>query len=504
MVSLNGSVAWWARVEPARIAMVYGQQRISYAALQGRVEAAAGLLAAQGVAPGDVVALLMKNSAAFVELALAISHVGAVILPINYRLGVDEVAYVLSHAEAKLLFCDEEFEAPSGLTQVQVVTASAQADCHVLASGCKPHQEAFVARPDDLYRLMYTSGTTDRPKGVMHSYDNVAWKSFDHIAAFGITKDERLLVVGPLYHVGAFDLPGLAVLAQGGMLAIMRDFDALAALETIQRERITGAWLAPIMLSRILALPERGRFELTSLRWVVGGGERTPEERIREFKSLFTAARYIDAYGLTETCSGDTLMETGREVEKIGSTGRVLAHAQISIMNEEGRKLAAGEHGEICVRGPKVMRGYWKDPEKTARSFFGEWLRTGDVGYLDDEGFLFLSDRKKDMIISGGENIASSEVERVLYQLSEVTEVAVIGLPDPQWGERVTAVVVLRPGSTLTLEALRAHCEGRLGGFKTPRQLILRDSLPRNPSGKVLKRVLRDDLAAPAAHHEPH
>jgi fatty-acyl-CoA synthase len=494
MVGLNASVAWWARTEPAREALVYGGERITYGQLQVRVETAAGLLAARGVKPGDVVALLMKNSAAFIELSLAIGHAGAVLLPINYRLGADEVAYILDHAGAALLFCDEELQACAGDAPAIVVGQAAQSDSRRLAPGGGPLREAYASRPDDLYRLMYTSGTTDRPKGVMHTYANAAWKSKDHVATLGLTRETRLLVVGPLYHVGAFDLPGLAVLEQGGMLAVLRDFDPGATLALIEQERITGGWMAPVMLNRLLALPERDRFNLASFQWLVGGGERTPEERIREFGSLFTHARYIDAYGLTETCSGDTMMEAGRELEKIGSTGRALAHVQIAIMGDDGHSLPAGEQGEVCLRGPKVTPGYWKDAARTQASFNGGWFRTGDVGLLDEEGFLYLTDRKKDMIISGGENIASSEVERVLYQLPQVAEAAVIGLPDEKWGERVTAVVVLRPGEELSLEALRAHCEGRLGGFKMPKQLVLREVLPRNPSGKVLKRVLRDEL----------
>jgi fatty-acyl-CoA synthase len=498
MVGLNASVAWWARAEPAREALVYGTERVSFGQLQERVEAAAGLLVAKGVRSGDVVALLMKNSAAFIELSLAVSHVGAVLLPINFRLGADEVAYIVDHAGAVLLICDEELLSSAGSGRRIVVTQAAQSDSRVLAQGCAPLGEAHPGKPEDLYRLMYTSGTTDRPKGVVHSYSNAAWKNLDHVMALGLTAGDRLLVVGPLYHVGAFDLPGLAVLAQGGMLAVLRDFDPEATLALIERERLTGGWMAPVMLNRILALPHRNRFDLGSFRWLVGGGERTPEERIREFGSLFKAARYIDAYGLTETCSGDTMMEAGREIEKIGSTGRALAHVQIAILDDDGQPVGAGAHGEVCLRGPKVTRGYWKDPAKTAASFFGDWFRTGDVGYLDEEGFLYLTDRKKDMIISGGENIASSEVERVLYQLPQVAEAAVIGLPDERWGERVTAVVVLRPGSTLTQDELRGHCEGKLGGFKMPRQLVIQDALPRNPSGKVLKRVLRDELTRPA------
>ncbi len=495
MVSLSASVAWWARTEPGRTALVYEEQRIGFGELQCRVEAAAGLLRDQGVRPGEVVALLMKNSAAFVELALAVSHAGAVLLPINYRLGAEEVAYILDHAGAVLLFCDEEFQASAGAARCIGLSRAAQSDSRVLAEGCAPSTQPHACRPDDLYRLMYTSGTTDRPKGVMHTYANAAWKSFDHVAALGLGKEDRLLVVGPMYHVGAFDLPGLAVLAQGGLLAVLRDFEPEATLSIIQRERLTGGWMAPVMLNRVLALPQRERFDLGSFRWLIGGGEKTPEERIREFGSLFTQARYIDAYGLTETCSGDTFMEAGREIEKIGSTGRALAHVQMAVMDEQGQPLPAGAQGEICLRGPKVTPGYWKDPQRTGASFFGDWFRTGDIGLLDEEGFLYLTDRKKDMIISGGENIASSEVERVLYQLPQVAEAAAIGLPDERWGERVTAVVVLRPGALLTLEQIRAHCEGKLGGFKTPKEVIAVEALPRNPSGKVLKRVLREELS---------
>ena len=191
-------------------------------------------------------------------------------------------------------------------------------------------------------------------------------------------------------------------------------------------------------------------------------------------------------------------MEAGREIEKIGSTGRALAHVEITIRDNDGNVLPAGTEGEICLRGPKVLPRYWNDPEKTAASFFGDWFRSGDVGYLDADGFLFLTDRKKDMIISGGENIASSEVERVLYQMPEVAECAVIGLPDERWGERPVAVVVPRAGAALDLAALDAHCRAHLAAFKVPKQLVLRDVLPRNPSGKVLKRVLRDELAGAA------
>lgn len=496
MITLQSAVHYWAGVDAARCALIYGDTRISYGELDQRAMQTAGMLRQRGIASGDVVALLMKNSAAFVELSLAASHLGAVLLPINYRLGNDEVTYILDHAQARLLLVDEEFAHLAGsFAAVVPVDAAAQSDSRRLAPDAQTVAQGAEVRSDDLFRLMYTSGTTDRPKGVMHSYQNYHWKCLDHIAVLGLQRDERLLVVGPLYHVGAFDLPGLAVLQAGGMLAVVRDFSEEAVLSLVARERITGAWLAPVMLSRLLAYDRAMAHDVSSIRWVIGGGERTPEQRIRDFGLLFTRGRYIDAYGLTETCSGDTMMDPGRELEKIGSTGRALPHVGIRICDDAGSPMPVGIEGEICLCGPKVTRGYWRDETKTRASFHGDWFRTGDIGYLDPEGYLFLTDRQKDMIISGGENIASSEVERVIYQLPQVAEAAAIGLTDERWGECVAAVVVLKTGQSLNMSQLLAHCTGLLGGFKIPKKLFIQTELPRNASGKVLKRLLRDELS---------
>jgi fatty-acyl-CoA synthase len=499
MIALSSSILHWARANPDRIALTYGKDHITYAQLAERTFAATGALRSQGIGAGDMVALLMKNSAAFVELTLAISHLGAVLLPINYRLGKEEIDYILTHAEAKLVCVDDELKdnLPGNVARV-VLSREQQFDTRLLDPLAEPVRDAHPVMSSDMFRLMYTSGTTDRPKGVIHSYDNFYWKTLDHICELGLTAEDRLLVAGPLYHVGAFDLPGFAVLLTGGSMLVMRDFDAEKVLVAIERERLTGAWLPPVMLNRLLALKNRGDYDVSSVRWVIGGGERTPVERIVSFSTLFKQGRYIDAYGLTETCSGDTMMQAGQEHLKIGSAGRPLAHVQIEIRDSSGNSLPAGETGEICLRGPKVTLGYWNDPERTRASFFGQWFRTGDMGYLDDDGFLFLVDRKKDMVISGGENVASSEVERVIYSLDKVEEAAVVGLPDEQWGERVVAVVVLREGETLTLAELQAYCRNKIGGFKIPKQLFVVDVLPRTASGKVLKRDLRELLV-----HQP-
>ena len=495
MIALSSSILHWARSNPERMALSYDTDEITYAQLAERTLATAGALRSQSIRAGDMVALLMKNSPAFVELTLAISHLGAILLPINYRLGKQEIDYILTHAEAKLVCVDEELKDNVPETVARVVLSSEQQrDTRLLDPHAEPVKSAHPVTSSDMFRLMYTSGTTDRPKGVVHSYENFYWKTLDHICELGLTAVDRLLVVGPLYHVGAFDLPGFAVFLTGGSMTIMRDFDAEQVLNAIEQGRLTGAWLPPVMLNRLLALKNHGDYDVTSLRWVVGGGERTPTERIVSFSTLFKHGRYIDAYGLTETCSGDTMMQAGQEHLKIGSAGRPLAHVRIEIRDSDGSMLPAGHTGEICVSGPKVTRGYWNDPERTRASFFGLWFRTGDMGYLDDDGFLFLVDRKKDMVITGGENVASSEVERVIYSLDKVEEAAVVGLPDEQWGERVVAIVVLREGETLTLSELQTYCRHKIGGFKIPKQLFVVDVLPRTASGKVLKRELRERL----------
>jgi len=494
MINLSSFTAFHARRTPERPALKYRGEDISYASLDQRVRKVGGWLASRGIGPGDVVAVLMKNSAAFLELAFATSHIGAVFLPINYRLSRDEVGYIIGHSGARILIADEELQSSAADgAPVVLLDEAAQSSVTRLAPDATSAPMHHCS-PRDLMRLMYTSGTTDRPKGVMLTYENIYWKSADQTVALGLNADTRLLVVGPLYHVGALDLPGIAVLWHGGLLSIQRSFEPQQALEAIAADQLNAAWFAPVMTTAMLSCPERHRYDVSSLRWAIGGGEKTPEARIRAFSEYFRNARYIDAYGLTETCGGDTFMDAGYEIEKIGSTGRAIAHVEIEIRDDRGHHLPAGETGEICLRGPKITQGYWKDPEKTASAFYGNWFRSGDVGYLDKDGFLYLVDRKKDMIISGGENIASSEVERVIYELPHVREVAVIGMPDERWGEKPIAVVVLADGAALELQDLADHCRTRLASFKIPKQLVIRDSLPRNPSGKVLKRVLRAEL----------
>jgi acyl-CoA synthetase (AMP-forming)/AMP-acid ligase II len=496
MVNLSAFIRFHALRMPDRTALIYEGQEISFADFLGRIEKTARFLAAHGIGEGDIVAVFMKNSVAFLEIAFATSHLGAIFLPINFRLSAEECAFIANHAEAKLVLADQEFaDAVGDLPHTILLGAQAQRDMRSLFLDNMPAAPMMVRKPQDLFRLMYTSGTTDRPKGVTHTYENFYWKCMDHVIALELTRQDRLLAIGPLYHVGAFDLPGMAVLWVGGSIVIHRQFDEEAVLAAIEAVKITCAWFAPMIVGRVLTFSGKEKHDLSSFKWCIAGGEKTPEGRIREFTSLFRNCRFIDAFGLTETCSGDTLMESGMEITKIGSTGRATPHVEIEVRDENGNTLPPGQEGEICIRGPKVTKGYWKDPEKTAQSFFEDWFRSGDIGFLDTDGFLTITDRKKDMIISGGENIASSEVERVIYEIPSVAECAVIGVPDAKWGERPVAIVVLKAGASLTSSAVIEVCRDKLARFKVPRDVFFRDALPRNPSGKVLKRTLRADLA---------
>ena len=493
MRNLTRSLDFHARTRPDVEALIYDGSRLSWRELQDRVQRTAAGLADQGIGVGDVVALMMKNSAAFIEVLYALSHLGAVSLPINFRLSGKEVEYIVTNSTAKMVLADEEFSQAVGNVSAAVVLldGAAQSDSTLIFGECGHMVMAIPRNGDDLFRLMYTSGTTGHPKGVMHSYDNFQWKGIDHAIVLNLTHSDRLLAVGPLYHVGACDLPGLGVHMMGGTIVVMRDFDAAATLGMIAKEQINGIWLAPVMMAGILVVDTV--HDTTTLKWCIGGGEKTPEHRIRQFTGKFKNARYIDAYGMTESVSGDTFMEAGREIEKIGSVGRPVPHLVVEIRDDAGHSVGVGVEGEICLRGPKITSGYWQDPEKTAAAFHTDgFLRTGDVGYLDADGFLFLTDRKKDMIISGGENIASSEVERVIFGLDGVEDVAVIARNDEKWGEIPVAVIVPKAGAVLTKDDLDQHCRAQLAGFKCPKDLVIIDSLPRNPSGKVLKRVLRD------------
>jgi fatty-acyl-CoA synthase len=506
-VNWFGVLAHHALRAPERPMTVFEGRVTTYAAMEARAVALAGGLSERGVGTGDVVGLLSYNCPEFLQVVFAANYLGAIAMPINWRLAAPEVRYILDHSEARALVCDEALAdlataATAGLESSLVRACMAPAPpagwtslSELEAGSTQP--ERVPAEPDDIHRLMYTSGTTGRPKGVMLSHGNLSWKNLAHITEFGFTSADLGLACGPLYHVGALDLTTTSLIGVGAPTIIHRTFDAAAVVDELERSRVTVVWLAPAMVNAIMALPGLDGRDLSSVRVIINGGEKMPIPLIERIQRTFPSARFADAYGLTETVSGDTFLDRDSIVTKLGSVGRPCLHLELEVWGDDGNPVAAGERGEIVMRGPKVFKGYWRDPESTAKAFAGGWFHTGDVGVRDEDGYLFIVDRLKDMIVSGGENIAGSEVERVLYEHEAVLEAAVVGRADERWGEVPVAFVVVRPGSTATADELMAHCAGQLAKFKVPKAVTFLDALPRNPSGKVLKRDLRaQDMSA--------
>jgi fatty-acyl-CoA synthase len=489
-------------------AVIFGTTRLTHQQLLDRVNALAAALREAGIGKGDIVALLMGNRPEFLESALAVNRVGAAFLPLNVRLAEPELEYIIRHAGAAGIVAESGFAAPARAigerlaSRWTVVTVGEDGDQGgpSYESFLGAHHGATVAPvpvgQSDLHRLMYSSGTTAYPKGVPVSYGNFYWKTVGHLAEFGLSAADRTAMAGPMYHVGAFDLPGIGTWWVGGSLVILPRFDVPDLLAMIDREQPTNIWLAPAMVNAVLTAldqsPELSRYDTSSIRFITGGGEKTPVTLIERLLAAFPGARFADAYGLTETVSGDTFNDRAHMVSKIGSVGKPVLNLEVKIVGPDDAEAGPGGQGEVLLRGPKVVSGYWNNPEATAAAFTADgWFRTGDIGHLDSGGYLYIDDRKKDMIVSGGENIATSEVERVLYECEAVLEAAVVAMPDERWGEVPRAFVVLRPGREITPEELIGHCRARLAGFKTPKQVVLLEVLPRNPSGKVLKRELR-------------
>jgi acyl-CoA synthetase (AMP-forming)/AMP-acid ligase II len=470
---------------PHRAITIFEGRTLTYGEMAARARRLAGTLAGQGVGKGDVVALLSYNCPEFLETIFAANYLGAVAMPINWRLAAPEVRYILEHSGAKAIFCDE---AMADLANEAMATLPRLGDP---GTDEPPYIEAAG---DDVHRLMYTSGTTGRPKGVMLTHANLAWKNLAHLVEFGFNSDDIGLACGPLYHVGALDLTTTTLIAAGATTILHRSFDAASVVEEIERSRVTTVWLAPAMVNAIMALPGIEGRDLSSVRVVINGGEKMPIPLIERIQRVFSSAWFADAYGMTETVSGDTFLDRDSIISKLGSVGRSCLFLELDLWDAEGRSVAPGEPGEIVMRGPKVFKGYWRDPDATAEAFAGGWFHSGDVGVRDEDGYLFIVDRLKDMIVSGGENIASSEVERVLYSHDAVLEAAVVGRPDPRWGEVPVAFVVRRDNAVVDADELLALCRDQLAKFKVPKDLAFIEALPRNPSGKVLKRELRDRL----------
>ncbi|MBM9461186.1 AMP-binding protein [Nocardioides sp. zg-536] len=489
-----------------REALVDGEERWTYAELDADVDRHAAALLAAGVTPADLVGILGRNSATYLLELLALARIGAIAVPLNWRLHPSEQSYVLRQAGITALAYDDEFAGLVREVDADLPLRVLVSHGDVLERGALRLTDLLAAVPagtrvpdaekdrDDVHRLLYTSGTTAHPKGVIHTCANVAANHRAQVLELELTQADRILLSAPMFHVSGLEAPGLATFVAGATLVVAPTTSPADIGRLVETERITGLVLAAQILFGILEADPAP--DLSSLRYLLFAGV-APSVR-RQVKERLPHVRTVDTFGMTELCNGVAYMDAAHEVEKLGALGAPFPGVHIRVVDEDFRPVPPGVEGEIVVRGEKVSPGYWRDEEATRRSRRDGWFLTGDVGRLDADGYLWFVDRRADLIKSGGENIASAEVERVVASHPGVAEVAVVGVPDPRWDEVPKAWVVARPGSGLTEDDVRTHCEANLARYKVPKHVEIVEALPRNDSGKVLKKVLRQQGTASA------
>lgn len=482
-------------------------QKLTYAQAWHKLGRVAASLQARGINKDDRVAILAKNSLDNLLIFLGCARAGVVPVGINYRLTADEVGFIAENADARLLFVDAEFSPLigsylAGIEQIAIVgdVDGAPSLNDWLVETAEP--APVHIQGDDVLFQMYTSGTTGLPKGTLLTHRNLICNSIQAPITTGRAPraGDRALIIAPTFH--ALGLVGaLMAIYYGCDLVLHRDYDPVGMIDTMANDNITYVSVVPVMLQFSLAcVPDIEKYDFSNLRWINYGASPISVDLLKRCLDVFDCEFY-QGYGQTESTTALTFLTNEDHMralqgkpELLRSCGRAVFGTELRIVDDKGNTLATGEVGEILGRGPQVMKGYWKCEEATAKTLVDGWLHTGDAGYLDDDGYLFIKDRVKDLIISGGENIYPAEIENVLMSHPKIADVAVIGVPDAKWGEVPLAVLVAGDQGEITVDELISHCRETLAGFKTPKLLEYVTALPRNPSGKILKKELRASI----------
>jgi acyl-CoA synthetase (AMP-forming)/AMP-acid ligase II len=504
------------KLYPQKIAVRCGDHHYTYADLASRINSLAAGLKMQGVGKNAKVAVLLPNCHCFLEVYFAVAQLGAVTVPLNFRLSPGELAYILDDSEATVLVTDSQFaktvqslRTEGSFSPRLIWTRSPAEDREksdldyedIIAANRDAAIIESPAKPADCAQIYYTSGTTGRPKGVMLSHKNVYIHALGTVAELQLTDCDVWIHAAPLFHL-ADAWATWAITLVGGTHVLVREFNAQVVLRTFQEQRVTITNLIPTMLNLMVNHPDAAKFDYSSLRAILSGGAPIAPEVVRKIMDTFKCD-YIQTYGMTETSPYLTLSLLKQNLKELPSdeqfrykakTGREFIAVELKVVNDRGEEIAPDEKevGEIIVRGDIVTEGYWKLPEETAKAIKNGWLYTGDLAVIDKEGYVTIVDRKKDMILTGGENVYSTEVENVLYMHPAVLECSVIGVPDEKWGEAVKAVVVLKPGQEASAAAIIAFCRERIAHYKAPKSVDFIEALPRTGSGKIQKKVLRD------------
>lgn len=489
---------------PHTIALVDGVQRWDYGSLLGRVKGLAGSLLQRGIREGDRVAIMLPNSHQFVEAYFAALAIGAVATPVNFRFAAPEIRFLLEDSKPSAFFFHSSYgqrvsealeglEGPRLLVAVEGEKGGLGEDFEQLVSRGSPLEGPLPRAEEDPCQLMYTSGTTGSPKGALIPHRAVLWNLINTMHGREDREGEKALIIGPMYHTAALNNHLTIQMALGGTAILIRSFDPMLVLEVIQKERATTISGAPTMFHMLMEYPQAHNYDLSSITKCTSGASILPQQTRRKLERFFPRIQGIyDVYGCTEAAPTISILRDEESRRKPGSVGRPLPFVEVKIVDEQDREVPSGEVGELVCRGPNVMLGYYRKPEATLEAMRGGWLHTGDLARMDQDGYLYIVDRKKDLIISGGENIYPREIEEVLLEHPAIADAAVVGTPDPVWGEAVHAFLVLREGHTLTQEMVVEHCRKKLAGYKKPRRVTFVSEIPRNPSGKTLKTRLRE------------
>jgi len=478
-------------------------RRFTYAELNARSNKAAHALTASGVSAGDRVGLLLMNSVEFVETFFAAAKIGAVNVPLNFRLVADELEFILKDSGTSVLVFSSEFaelatelaargDKTDVTTWVQVggTAGDGVIDYDDWVGAAADTEIESTASGEDYVFIMYTSGTTGLPKGVIHSHDTVMWSIVTGTATLDFRIGDRFLNSLPLFHVGALN-PVLSNVYAGGSTVLMRSFDPAESWRLITEEKINSTLMVPAMLQFMQMTYDAEAHDLSALRWVLSGAAPVPVSLIEAYADLGVEIHQV--YGLTESAGPGCVIIGDEAKTKVGSTGRAFYHGKVRVIREDGTDCDPGESGEVLLAGPNIMVGYWNRPEATEETIIDGWLHTGDAGILDEDGFLTIVDRIKDMLISGGENVYPAEIENVLLGHDSIADAGVIGVPSKKWGESPLAVIV--KSDDVSAEDVMSFCNGKLAPYKAIKVVEFVDVIPRNPSGKILKRVLRDQYA---------
>ncbi|MEV5835409.1 acyl-CoA synthetase [Nocardia sp. NPDC052112] len=492
-----------ARREPGKVALVEGDVRLTFAELDEAIDRIAAALLSAGLERGQRLAILAHNCWQYPVLVFAAARIGVVVVPINFMLSAAEVAYILAHSRAAALVVEDALVSTAeeadrqagGPVRVRAVIGSGYPGWTDFAEWLSHERTPLpdtVIEDDDVVRLMYTSGTESRPKGAMLSSRSLMWQYVSVIAGGGMDGDDIEIHSLPLYHCAQLDCFLTPDIYLGATSIIMPRPDPEELLAAIERERATKLFAPPTVWIGLLRSPAFDKTDLSSLRKGYYGASAMPREVLLELQRRLPGVRLWNFYGQTEMAPTATILAPDDQLRRPGSAGRPVLNNETMVVDDADRPLPPGEVGEIVHRGPHAMSGYHDDPARTAAAFRNGWFHSGDLGYLDADGYLYVVDRKKDMIKTGGENVASREVEEALYTHESIAETAVFGVPHPTWIEAVVAAVVPKDGARLDPDDVISHCRTRLAGYKTPKYVVIVDELPKNPSGKLLKRQLRE------------